>query len=359
MAESEGQGTEQATPYKLQQARRRGSVAKSVEVNSLAIVSAFVVVIALWGKSIAQDELVIARKILEFAGRLDFSVPTIAALMLRAVTMSLAALAPLLLLLIVVGILSNLLQTGPVFSAFPLKPDFDRVNPFSGLSRLFSIRMLVESGKSILKLALMGAALYLVLVHSLREFAALNQTDPRSLLPFLLDQSKRTVAVLLPIIALVAAVDFIYTKWSFLGRMKMTRRELRDELKQREGDPRIRARIRELRQEMLKRSKSLKRVKDADVLITNPTHLAVALFYRKGEMGAPRVTAKGAGELALRMQVFARRSGVPVVADRALARRLYRSAGLDEPIPESLYTQVARLLAWVYATRRARPEGAT
>jgi flagellar biosynthetic protein FlhB len=133
--------------------------------------------------------------------------------------------------------------------------------------------------------------------------------------------------------------------------MKMTRREMRDELKQREGDPRIRARIRELRMEMLKRSKSTKRVKDADVLITNPQHLAVALRYERGRMAAPEVIAKGAGDLALRMRAVARRSRIPIVENRSLARSLYRNVDLDRPIPETLYAQVARILTWVYAAR--------
>src|SRR5205085_2146595 len=140
-------------------------------------------------------------------------------------------------------------------------------------------------------------------------------------------------------------------RWDFKGRMKMSRRELREEAKQREGDTRIKARVRELRQEMLKRGKALKRVGDADVLITNPSHLAVALLYRKGEMSAPRVVAKGAGEFAAAMRMLARKRGVPIVENRALARALFRSADIDQSIPEALYQQVARVLAWIYATR--------
>ena len=220
------------------------------------------------------------------------------------------------------GILANLFQTGPVFSAFPLKPDFDRINPFSGLSRLVSVKMLVESGKSIVKLGLFGAGLYFVLNWFLPNLAGLNQIDSHALLPVLLDRALRVILALLPILAFVALADFIYVRWDYGNRMKMSRRELREEYKQREGDPRIRARIRELRQEMLKRSKSLKRVKDADVLITNPQHLAVALLYKRGEMAAPQVIAKGAGE----PRAHARWHGKRCACGRKphLARSLYR-----------------------------------
>jgi flagellar biosynthetic protein FlhB len=355
MAEPQEHGTEQATPYKLREAQKRGSVARSPEVNSLATISVLAIVLAFWGKSIMQDQLHIVRGVLDLAGRLDFALPGVAGWIERIAAMSLLTLLPLFFLLIAAGVLASLFQTGPVFSAVPLKPDFDRLNPFSGLSRIFSVRTLIESGKSVFKVAVFGAALYFVLSHALVDIAALNQIDPHSLLSVLLDQARRVIFALLPILAFIALADLLYVRWDYSNRMKMSRRELREELKQREGDPRIRARIRELRREMLKRSKSLKRVKDADVLITNPQHLAVALSYRRGEMPAPQVIAKGAGELAAQMRAFARRSGVPVVENRALARSLYREVDIDRPIPESLYAQVARVLTWVYAMRRLRP----
>jgi flagellar biosynthetic protein FlhB len=354
MAEAQDQnGTEQATPYKLREAQKRGSVAKSVEVNTLIAVSVLAVVLVFWGKAIAQDQLQLARGILDLAGRLDFGPASVAAWLEKLAAMSLMSFLPLFFLLIVGGVLASLFQTGPVFTAIPLKPDFDRINPFAGLKRLFSLKMLIEAGKSVVKVLLFGAALYWVLSGMVAELAGLNQADSRALLPTLLGDASRVILSLLPIFALVALLDFIYVRWDYQNRMKMTRREMRDELKQREGDPRIRARIRELRVEMLKRSKSLKRVKDADVLITNPQHLAVALRYERGRMAAPEVIAKGAGDLALRMRVVARRSGIPVVENRSLARSLYRNVDLDRPIPETLYAQVARILTWVYAARPA------
>jgi len=192
----------------------------------------------------------------------------------RIAAMSLMTLVPLFFLLITAGILASLFQTGPVFSAVPLKPDFERINPFSGLARLVSVKMLVESGK-VRRQARPARRRPVFRPEPVPSGSrGLNQVDSHTLLPVLLDWSARVILALLPILAFVALADLIYVRWDYQNRMKMSRRELREELKQREGDPRIRARIRELRQEMLKRSKSLKRVKDADVLITNPQHLA-------------------------------------------------------------------------------------
>jgi flagellar biosynthetic protein FlhB len=351
MADKQEQGSEEATPFKLREAQKRGSVAKSMEVNSFAAIAVLAAVVAFWGRSIARDHVVLARQIMEFAGRLDFSAPTIVAWLGKVGWVAVVTVLPLFVLLIVLGLLSSLLQTGPVFSAVPLKPDFNRLNPVEGLQRLFSKKIIFETLKGVLKMALLGTALYLVLVHSLETFTVINQVDPRGLLPVLLSQAMHVIGALLPIVALIAFADFVYTRWDFQGRMKMSRRELREEVKQREGDPRIKARVRELRQEMLKRGKALKRVGDADVLITNPSHLAVALLYRKGEMSAPRVVAKGAGELAAAMRMLARKRGVPIVENRALARALFRSADIDRSIPETLYQEVARVLAWIYATR--------
>jgi flagellar biosynthesis protein FlhB len=358
MAEQQEQGTEDATPFKLREAQKRGSVAKSMDLNSLAAIAVLAAVVAFWGKSIARDQVVLSRHIIEFAGRLDFSLPNVVAWLGTIGWMALATVIPLFVLLIVLGIMTSLLQTGPIFSAFPLKPDFNRLNPVEGLKRLFSKKMIFEAVKGVLKMGLLGTALYLVLASSLQTYTLISQVEARGLLPVLIGQAMRVIAVLLPLLALIAFADFVYTRWDFKGRMRMSRRELREELKQREGDPRIKARVKELRQEMLKRGKALKRVRDADVLITNPTHLAVALVYRKGEMSAPQVVAKGAGELAATMRLLARRGGVPVVENPPLARRLFRSSDIDRPIPETLYQDVARVLAWLYATRPARTEAA-
>jgi flagellar biosynthetic protein FlhB len=165
------------------------------------------------------------------------------------------------------------------------------------------------------------------------------------------------MALLAGITLAFALLDWVFNRWNYLRQMRMSRRELKDEHKEREGDPRIKKRLRELRLQWLKRSQQLSKVRNADVLLTNPTHVAVALEYRNGEMPSPKITARGAGELARRMRVEARRRSVPVVENAPLARALFALRESEVFVPEEHFTQVARILRWVYAARRSGTTG--
>jgi flagellar biosynthetic protein FlhB len=156
------------------------------------------------------------------------------------------------------------------------------------------------------------------------------------------------------ILALIAAVDWMYTRREFSKKMKMSRRELKDESKNREGDPRIRARLRELRREALKRTLTVRNTRDADVLLTNPTHVAVALRYSHGEMSSPQLVAKGAGRVAGAMRKIASEHNIPIVQNPALARRLFRELAVEQHVPQAMYAEVARIIVWVFAMRERR-----
>jgi len=170
----------------------------------------------------------------------------------------------------------------------------------------------------------------------------------------LIGLSGSLLAKLVATLLIVAMIDLAYTRWEFTKRMRMSKRDVRDESKQREGDPRIRARIRALRKEMMKRSKAMRNLPNADVLITNPTHLAIALRYRHGETGAPQLIAKGAGDLAQKMRHVASRHHIPIVQNKLLARTLFREVDHEGYVPEKLYAQVAKIMVWVYAMREAK-----
>ncbi len=182
--------------------------------------------------------------------------------------------------------------------------------------------------------------------------------DPQTFAPFLLDSARGLVFKLLIALLVVALIDLLYTRWDYARQMRMSRREIKEEVKRREGDPHVRAKLRELQKEAAKRAGSLQRVPEADVLITNPTHLAVALRYERHEMAAPVVLAKGAGEHAARMRELAGRHRVAVVEDRPLARALYRGVGVDQAIPEEFYPAVAGILARVFRARQAQRQPA-
>jgi flagellar biosynthesis protein FlhB len=354
MAEQEQNRSEAATPYKIQEAKKRGSVAKSMEVSSLTAIVAFLAVLYFWGAHMGQRQLGLNQRLLSQAHQVDFELSHIMAWLNGALTETLYMLAPLFILIAILAIFVSIVQTGPVFTLFPLKPDFDRINPVAGFKRMFSLKLVVETLKSIIKLMLFGSILYFAIKRILPDLVRLMQIDPANYGRFISAQIASIIFKLACAIAFIAILDFMYTRWDYANKLKMSRREIKEEVKRRDGDPRVRARIRELQRETLKRSKALSKVKDADVLITNPTHLAVAIKYVRGEMHAPEVVAKGAGELAGLMKDIARKRRIPVVENKRLARALFRQVDFDGPVPEKLYPDVARLLVWVYAMREQR-----
>jgi flagellar biosynthetic protein FlhB len=355
--EQEQNRTEQPTPFKLKEARSRGMVAKSVELTSVLVLFAFIGLLYAAGPALWERQLRLDAALLSQAHRLGFSEAAATAWLSGVLMDTLGLLAPVFLVLVVAGILAVLVQTGPVFSFEPLKPQFDRINPASGLQRLLTPRLLFEAAKNLIKLALFGYALYAIIDSLLPALMGLVQTHPAAYARIGLDTVGALLFKLALVMLAVALLDAGYVRWEFMRRMMMSRRELRDELKRREGDPKVRERIRALHREMRKRAAALKRVPEADVLITNPQHLAVALLYRREDMPAPQVIAKGAGELAQYMKRLARRHGVPVVENRPLARALFQGAPLEGAVPPPAYPAVARVLAWVYTLRELRRGG--
>jgi flagellar biosynthetic protein FlhB len=353
MAEQDQDRTEPATPYKREEARRRGQVAKSVDTNSVFMLAAALAAGAIWGRQFITDGARTFQWLLGHAGDFSFEPAGLHAWLEAVCRTAANSLAPFFLLLIVVGILCNLLQTGPVFSFHPVKPDAQRLNPIQGFKRIYSTRALFEAGKSLLKLGLFAAVACSAIVGLLPGILAMGH-QPREYPLLILGYAQSLAFRLTLAMLIVALLDLAYVRWEYARKMRMSRREQRDELKRREGDPHIRAKRRELQREAAKRGASVRRIPDADVLITNPTHLAIALRYERGRSLAPRCVAKGAGELALRMREMARSCGVVIVERRPLARSLFEEVAIDALIPESLYEPVARVYAEIATATRAR-----
>lgn len=355
MPEQEQNRTEAATPFKLREARRRGQVAKSLEVNSLVILATALGLLYAAGERVIQAQLAISRDLLARAHSVNLQPDLLLAFVGELYGRLFSAFWLVVAAIVAAAVLANLLQTGPIFSFFPLKPDFSRMNPANGFKRVFSKRLLFETIKTLLKLALILTVVYFVMIAVLPLLMSLLDRDPASYPLFLLYVTRNVLFKLVLAVVFIALIDLAFTRWDFGQRMRMSRREVREELRRREGDPQVRARLRELQREAAKRSGSVKRLPEADVLITNPTHLAVALAYRRGEMDAPEVVAKGLGDQVAVMREIARKHNVPVVQDKALARALFREVNIDQPIPEALFPAVARTLAKVYRSR----DGAT
>lgn len=355
----EGQDKSQAaTPHKLREARKRGQVAKSVEANYAAVLAALVGICFAAGPSIAHRVLDVSRHALEQGARNGWGSDNVAAWLTGLLVDALGAIAPLLLALALAAIAANVSQVGGVFSFDPVTPDFNRLNPATGAQRLFSLRALYDAARSLLKLAVLSIVAWGAMRNLLPDLYRLSYIDAHGHAAFILRDVGPLLFKLFLAVLLIALVDLVYSRWDFARNMRMSHRDITDEHKQREGDPRIRSRLRQLRTEMLKQARSARRVPEADVLITNPTHIAIALSYRHGEMPAPKLLAKASGKLALKMREAARAHAIPVVENRPLARELFKRADTDQYVPEDLYPRVARILIWVYAMRRQRQQEA-
>ena len=352
MAEQEQDRSEQATPYKLEQARKKGSVAKSQDAVYVAVLAALLVFIYGFGWQAVNGVLKVTQTALVSLNREDWTVMGVSTWLSGMLIDAVSPLLPLVMALIIAAVLASVAQTGPLFSFHPIQPDFTRLNPATGFKRVFSLKMVYEGGKSVLKLLVVATVLTLVLSELPALFVSAPYMDVRHYAQLLLDQGASLIFKLALAMMVLAVLDMSYTRWEFMRQMRMSKREVKDEHKQREGDPRIRSRLREIRLELLKRSKGLTQVPEADVLITNPVHYAVAVKYRHGEMLAPQVVAKGAGNLARKMREVAARHNVVVVQNPPLARALFRQVETEQYVPETLYPQVAKILVWVYAMRR-------
>jgi len=348
MSESQDR-SEQASPYKLDEARKKGQVARSPELLSFLMMLTF---LAGFAGSAGEAALVTAEHAHWWLGHADQLAGRwgyLRAQGSQSVIELASTLLPLFAALFIVTILASLLISGPVFSADPLTPDFKRLGPVAGLKRMLSRRMLVD----LIKLLIKGLC-----------FAMVLQFLFRSLMPILLSTATasplswpaigqqllmQTGYALLAVMAMAAAFDLWYSRKEFARQMRMSRCEVKDEFKRREGDPEVRAKRKGAQRALLKKVAALGKVGDADVIITNPTHYAVALRYRPGTMPAPVVLAMGRGLLAQHIMTCARQQGVPVLRRPPLARLLHAMGEINEVIPDVAQTDVARVYRWIIA----------
>lgn len=347
--------TEEATPRKLEQARKKGDVAKSQDIPSLAALAAAFGVLAFGGAWLSQSlaealvpfvasphEMAVA---LDSGGGVDAGWTALKAALPLLVGVMLAA--------AVAGAGGSLIQTGLIFSGAKLKPDLKRLDPIGGLGRLFGPDGWVQFVKSLLKVAVIAFVCWKVMEPHAHEFEGLVAMEPAALLPFAMELIRSLFFAVLAFMALAAAVDWVWQRLQFARRMRMTKEELKEDYKQTEGDPHVKARQRQLRQEKA-RKRMMAAVPNATVVVMNPTHYAVALRYVAGETPAPVCVAKGVDTLALKIKAVATEAEVPVVEDPPLARALYAAVEVDRTIPREQYEAVAKLIGFVLSGRSRR-----
>jgi len=334
--------TERATPRKLQKAKEKGQVARSREIISLAAMAGIILGFYFAGDAFIKNISVMTGKLLGLQCGKD---PM--AVMKLTATETMKMITPFLGLTVTFALVSGVMQGGLLVR--PLSIEMERLNPVNGLKRIFSRHGLVEFLKSLLKFSL-GGVLFFYLIKKmlivLPFTAAMDVIHIQGVAGKLIAKS---VLYAFTLFFILAAIDYLYERWSFERNLRMTREEIKEEYRETEGDPLIKARIKSLQKEIA-RQRMMQEVPKATVVITNPTHIAVALKYKKDEMSAPKVIAKGAGFIAEKIKEIARKYGVPIVEDKPLARALYKLK-INLSIPGELYRAVAKILAYIYRLR--------
>ncbi|MEW6203284.1 MAG: flagellar biosynthesis protein FlhB [bacterium] len=341
--------TEPATPRRRQEARKRGQVGRSPEIGSALVLLFGFVVLWIYGPyayTYLQTYMRWAYSPVVLVN-LHLNDANVAYLFIDMFFFCARILAPLVIVLIIIGLLSNISQVGFVFSFHPLLPNLTKLDPIQGMKRMLSMRSLQELVKSLLKIAVVGSIAYVSIIGALHDFVLMMDMDIAASMAMV---GRLVVSLSLKValaLLLLAFLDFIYQKFEFEKSIRMTKQEVKDEYKQREGDPLVRSRIRQRQREIAMR-RMMREVPTADVVITNPVFLAIALRYVADEMHAPKVVAKGAGQIAERIREIAVENDVPIMVDPPLAQSLFKLTDVDDFIPPTLFKAVAEILAYVY-----------
>ncbi|MBF0425292.1 MAG: flagellar biosynthesis protein FlhB [Magnetococcales bacterium] len=348
--------TEAPTSKRLQEARDRGQAVSSREVPTALILLASLALFifqgpTLWTALQGKMAFLLSGQIHD-----DLTEAGVIALLRDIASMVLMDMAPFFVVFLAAGILASILQHGWMFTLEPLTPNFSKLNVFSGLKRLFSPQSLVELLKSVAKMTLIGVAVYLGIKDSSLQILTLTNADVPKVLAVLTNDSLAILWRVTMVFLVLALADFSYQKYNYIKGLRMTKQEIKDEQRQTEGDPLLKGRIRQVQREMAQR-RMMQEVPKADVIITNPTHYAVALRYIPGEMAAPKVVAKGVDFIAARIRTIAEEHKVPLVENPPLARTLYKDVELEQTIPPDLFKAVAQVLAYVFSLRGRRGAG--
>ena len=353
MAFEDAERTEAPTGKRRQEARERGQVARSMELNSALLLLGACGALTFGSGLMAHTLLTAFREGLQLGGRSDLSVDAIRGLFLATAWTVARAIAPVVLTGAVVGIAANVVQVGFRISPQVIGMQWGRISPMHGLGNLLSFRGGVEAVKALLKLAILGVVAYRTLQPEWAQFPTLAEMELADLIRWQLGLGLRLALRVVGVYCLVAVADYGYQRWQHEKSLRMSRGEIQEEGKQQEGNPQIRARVRKLQQERSLR-RMMQDVPSASVVVVNPTHIAVAIKYSGGTMRAPKVVAKGKRLLAERIVRLAREAGVPVIQDIPVARALYKLVDVGGEIPAAFYRAVAKILAYVYARAAER-----
>jgi len=345
--EDKSQKTEQPTPKRLREAREKGNVAKSKELGTVFIFISSLLIFNFYGKQLLLHLFGLMQWLFRSSGELAIQDTTMANLILQIEAKLVPILLPIILFLGIFALLANFCQVGFIFSGESLKPDLNKINPIEGFKKLFSLKSLVELIKSIFKLGVLGFIAYVTVKGEFANVPLLTDMTPGHILLYIGKITFKIIFRSTLALLIMSVLDYIYQRYEWRKDLMMSKEEIKEEMKQTEGDPKVKAKIRSVQQQMA-RKRMMSQVPQADVVITNPTHLAIALRYDAEGMKAPKVIAKGAGFIAEKIKEIAKDHDIPLVEDKPLAQIIYKTIEVGESIPPHLYQAVAEILAYVY-----------
>ena len=350
-----GDRTEAPTARRRQEAREKGQVARSMDLNASLFLLAAFLALSWLGRDLVMGLGTLERGIFARLGTVDFSVEGVTSLTAELAFSTGRILAPLFAVLLIAGLATNLLQVGFLFTGQPLMPQFSRLNPVSGLRRLFSAQSAMRLAMSLVKVLVVAFAVWWVIRQEMDGLPRLAGESAWGILGGISSAIFSAAMKLCAFLLALAVLDYLFQRWQHDQDLRMTKQEVKDELRRYEGDPHIRQRRLQL-QRQFARERMMKAVQRADVVITNPTHLAVAIHYDSNKEGVPRVVAKGARLAALRIREIAGKAGVPIVERKPLAQALYKACKVGDWIPMELFQAVGEVLTFVYGLNPGKRE---
>ena len=354
MAENDDQErTEEATSKRREESREKGQVARSQEVVSVGILVAGLLFFYFGGSALLLKTMDVMTTGFREAGRINLTQDSVSLIIINYIFKGFGILFPLLIAVLIAAILGNVLQFGFMFSSESLQPKFDKISPAKGFKRLFSVRSIVELVKGILKVCIIGSLAYVIIRNEFDHTMTLSDQSTWGMFSHVAGVCFKLLLAMTVMLVILAVLDYAYQRWEFEKSIRMTKQEIKDEFKNTEGDPMIKARIRRIQREMAQK-RMMSQVPKADVIITNPTHLAIAIQYDPANMQAPIVVAKGADFIAEKIRDIARENDVPLIENKPLAQVLYKMVKVNNTVPENLYRAVAEVLAFVYEQKKIK-----
>ncbi|MFT8950256.1 MAG: flagellar biosynthesis protein FlhB [Liquorilactobacillus hordei] len=345
MADKDGK-TEKPTPKRLKDARKKGEVPKTPELNIAVSLLIFAfIILPLW-EFILQEFLPYLTQMIEQVAEFKVQISDLPKVAIQAVLMILLLASPFMLISVFLGTFINIMQVGLLFTWKPLKPDFKKLNPVNGFKQMVGLRSLVNIAKTLAKLGVIIYLCYQQFMAEIPTIINLNDVGLQKILYFVLDFTRSLIEKISFFLLVVAIFDYAYQRYTHRKSLKMTKQEIKDEFKQQEGDPKVKAQRKAKYQAMSRNA--ISKVKEATVMVTNPTHYAIAIKYDPQKEGIPLLLAKGADDLAQRMKAEAKKMHVPMIENRPVARAIYAKVEPGEFIPAEMYESVAAIIALVY-----------